>query len=78
MVTLRGDNSSPFQKYTGQKWNCTAITVKLGSRDAQKTHGNVTEKYLERTLPSLGFIDGKDFVVDQLDGTSKCERNLEL
>ena len=71
MVTLRGENSSPFQKYNGQFWKCSAVTVKLGSRDLKKTHGRSTEEYLKRVLPGLGFIDGDDFVIDQLDGTSK-------
>ena len=71
MVTLRDDNSSPFQKYAGQKWNNSAVVIKLGSRDRRKTHGNVTETYLLKVLPDLGFVEGEDFVLDQLDGTSE-------
>ena len=71
MMTLRGDNSSPFQPYYGQKWKCDGVTVKLGSRDPKKTHGSTTEEYLKRTLPGLGFVEGEDFIIDQLDGTSE-------
>ena len=77
-MILRGDNSSPFQRFAGDKWTSPAILVKLGSRDRKKTHGTVTENYLEKVLPDLGFVLGDDFVIDQLDGTSKYQKDLEI
>ena len=78
MSQLRQDNSSPYQKYGGQLWKTDKVTVKLGSRDSAKTHGHVTEDFIKKVLPILGFAEGEDFVVDQLDGTSKFAENLDL
>ena len=75
MAQIRQDNSSPYQRYGGTFWKSDKVTVKLGSRDAKKTHGHVTEDFLVKVLPSLGFLKDEDFVVDQLDGTSKFCKN---
>ena len=71
MVKLRGKNSSPYKKYETDKWESNKVIVKLGSRDQQKTHGSKSEDFIKSVLPTFGFIDGQDFKIDQLDGTSK-------
>ena len=73
MMSVRGQNSSPYRAYGGKMWPSQKLIVKLGSRDSKKTHGSKTEDYLKRVLPNLGFVNGQDFKIDELDGTSKFD-----
>lgn len=78
MITVRGKNSSPYKKFATEKWESKKVIIKLGSRDEQKTHGSKTEDLLRKTLPTFGFIEGQDFKIDQLDGTSKSLKSPDF